>query len=70
MEGDISIHTEWIEYHIKKCDVVLPLVAIATPDRIYPQPAGACSSWTSKRTSSWCATCVKYNKRVIFPVDF
>ncbi|MGH8423951.1 MAG: formyltransferase, partial [Pseudomonas fluorescens] len=31
VEGDISIHSEWIEYHIKKCDVVLPLVAIATP---------------------------------------
>ncbi|MDI5166074.1 hypothetical protein MJL22_27710, partial [Salmonella enterica subsp. enterica serovar Montevideo] len=27
----ISIHSEWIEYHVKKCDVVLPLVAIATP---------------------------------------
>ncbi|MBX9330568.1 NAD-dependent epimerase/dehydratase family protein, partial [Serratia marcescens] len=22
VEGDISIHSEWIEYHIKKCDVV------------------------------------------------
>ncbi len=31
VEGDISIHSEWIEYHVKKCDVVLPLVAIATP---------------------------------------
>ncbi len=31
IEGDVSIHTEWIEYHIKKCDVILPLVAIATP---------------------------------------
>lgn len=31
VEGDITIHSEWIEYHIKKCDVVLPLVAIATP---------------------------------------
>jgi UDP-4-amino-4-deoxy-L-arabinose formyltransferase/UDP-glucuronic acid dehydrogenase (UDP-4-keto-hexauronic acid decarboxylating) len=30
-EGDISIHREWIEYHIKKCDIVIPLVAIATP---------------------------------------
>lgn len=30
-ESDISIHREWIEYHIKKCDVVIPLVAIATP---------------------------------------
>src|SRR5438034_403674 len=30
-EGDITINKEWIEYHIKKCDAVLPLVAIATP---------------------------------------
>lgn len=30
-EGDISIHREWIEYHVRKCDIVLPLVAIATP---------------------------------------
>ncbi len=31
VEGDITINQEWIEYHVKKCDVVLPLVAIATP---------------------------------------
>ena len=30
-EGDITINKEWIEYHVKKCDVILPLVAIATP---------------------------------------
>ena len=30
-EGDITINREWIEYHIRKCDVILPLVAIATP---------------------------------------
>ena len=30
-EGDITINREWIEYHIRKCDTVLPLVAIATP---------------------------------------
>ena len=41
VEGDITISKEWIEYHIKKCDVVLPLVAIATP-KVY-----ACSSWKS-----------------------
>ena len=29
-EGDITINREWIEYHIRKCDVILPLVAIAT----------------------------------------
>ena len=31
LEGDIAINKEWIEYQVKKCDVVLPLVAIATP---------------------------------------
>src|SRR5262249_60035933 len=30
-EGDITINKEGIEYHIKKCDTVLPLVAIAAP---------------------------------------
>ncbi|MEK7361041.1 MAG: NAD-dependent epimerase/dehydratase family protein, partial [Pseudomonadota bacterium] len=30
-EGDITINKEWIEYHVRKCDTVLPLVAIATP---------------------------------------
>ena len=28
-EGDITINKEWIEYHVKKCDVVLPLVDAA-----------------------------------------
>src|ERR1051325_9669478 len=31
VEGDITINREWIEYHVKKCDVVIPLVAIANP---------------------------------------
>src|SRR5580658_11077295 len=25
-EGDITINREWIEYHVKRADVVLPLV--------------------------------------------
>ena len=28
VEGDITISKEWIEYHVKKCDAVLPLVAL------------------------------------------
>ena len=31
VEGDITINKEWVEYHVKKCDVVMPLVAIANP---------------------------------------
>ncbi|WP_338849724.1 bifunctional UDP-4-keto-pentose/UDP-xylose synthase [Massilia sp. W12] len=37
-EGDITIHKEWMEYHVKKCDVILPLVAIATPSTYVQQP--------------------------------
>src|SRR4029078_4354614 len=29
--GDITKQKDWIREHIKKCDVVLPLVAVATP---------------------------------------
>ena len=27
VEGDITINKEWVEYHVKKCDAVVPLVA-------------------------------------------
>jgi nucleoside-diphosphate-sugar epimerase len=37
-EGDITINKEWVEYHVKKCDVVLPLVAIATPSAYVREP--------------------------------
>ena len=38
IEGDIAINREWIEYHVKKCDIVLPLVAIATPKLYVEDP--------------------------------
>lgn len=31
LEGDVTSHQDWIEHHVEQCDVVLPLVAIATP---------------------------------------
>lgn len=34
LHGDMSINEEWVEFQIKRCDVVLPLAAIAVP-RIY-----------------------------------
>src|SRR3954470_23126991 len=37
-EGDITINKEWIEYHVRKCDTVLPLVAIATPATYVKDP--------------------------------
>ena len=38
VEGDINISNEWIEYQIKKCDVIIPLVAIATPNVYVKDP--------------------------------
>jgi len=33
-EGDITINREWIEYHVRKCDVILPLVAMLAWQRV------------------------------------
>jgi nucleoside-diphosphate-sugar epimerase len=37
-EGDITINREWIEYNIRKCDTIIPLVAIATPATYVREP--------------------------------
>ncbi|MDY7563729.1 bifunctional UDP-4-amino-4-deoxy-L-arabinose formyltransferase/UDP-glucuronic acid oxidase ArnA, partial [Pseudomonas sp. RTC3] len=66
VEGDISIHSEWIEYHIKKCDVVLPLVAIATPIEYTRNPLRVFELDFEENLKT-VRYCVKYNKRVIFP---
>ncbi len=65
-EGDISIHREWIEYHVKKCDVILPLVAIATPIEYTRNPLRV-FELDFEENLRVIRYCVKYNKRVIFP---
>ena len=66
VEGDISIHTEWIEYQIKKCDVVLPLVAIATPVEYTRNPLRV-FELDFEENLKIVRYCVKYDKRIIFP---
>ncbi|CAI8968184.1 fused UDP-4-amino-4-deoxy-L-arabinose formyltransferase/UDP-glucuronate dehydrogenase [Pseudomonas sp. IT-347P] len=66
VEGDISIHSEWIEYHVKKCDVVLPLVAIATPIEYTRNPLRV-FELDFEENLKLVRYCVKYHKRVIFP---
>lgn len=66
VEGDISIHGEWLEYHIKKCDVVLPLVAIATPIEYTRNPLRV-FELDFEENLKIVRHCVKYNKRIIFP---
>jgi UDP-4-amino-4-deoxy-L-arabinose formyltransferase/UDP-glucuronic acid dehydrogenase (UDP-4-keto-hexauronic acid decarboxylating) len=65
-EGDIRIHREWIEYHIRKCDIVLPLVAIATPIEYTRNPLRVfeLDFEENLRVVRYCA---KYDKRIIFP---
>lgn len=66
VEGDISIHSEWIEYHVKKCDVVLPLVAIATPIEYTRNPLRV-FELDFEENLKIIRYCVKYCKRIIFP---
>ncbi len=66
MEGDISINKEWIEYHIKKCDVVLPLVAIATPMTYVKEPLRV-FELDFEENLQIVRLCVKYGKRSSFP---
>jgi len=65
-EGDISIHREWIEYHIRKCDMVIPLVAIATPIEYTRNPLRV-FELDFEENLRVVRYCVKYGKRIIFP---
>ncbi len=66
LEGDITINKEWIEYNIKKCDVILPLVAIATPVTYVKDPLRV-FELDFEEYLKIIRLCHKYNKRVIFP---
>jgi nucleoside-diphosphate-sugar epimerase len=65
-EGDITINREWIEYHVRKCDVILPLVAIATPATYVQQPLKV-FELDFEANLPIVRSCVKYGKRVLFP---
>ncbi|MEO8740379.1 MAG: bifunctional UDP-4-keto-pentose/UDP-xylose synthase [Casimicrobiaceae bacterium] len=65
-EGDITINREWIEYHVKKCDTVLPLVAIATPATYVREPLRV-FELDFEANLPIVRACVRYKKRVVFP---
>ncbi|AFP85502.1 methionyl-tRNA formyltransferase [secondary endosymbiont of Heteropsylla cubana] len=66
IEGDISIYAEWIEYHIKKCDIILPLVAIATPIEYIRNPLRV-FELNFEENLKIVRHCVRYKKRIVFP---
>jgi len=65
-EGDITINKEWIEYHIRKSDTVVPLVAIATPATYVKDPLRV-FELDFEANLPIVRSCVKYGKRLIFP---
>ncbi|OPY81003.1 MAG: Bifunctional polymyxin resistance protein ArnA [Syntrophorhabdus sp. PtaU1.Bin153] len=66
VEGDIGINKEWIEYHVKKCDVIMPLVAIATPATYVREPLRV-FQLDFEENLAIVRLCVKYDKRLLFP---
>ena len=65
-EGDITINKEWIGYHIRKCDTVLPLVAIATPATYVREPLRV-FELDFEANLPIVRACVEYKKRLVFP---
>src|SRR3954469_15927865 len=65
-EGDITINREWIEYHIRKCDTVLPLVAIATPATYVKEPLRV-FELDFEANLPIVRACVRHEKHLVFP---
>ena len=65
-EGDITINKEWVEYHVKKCDVILPLVAIATPSTYVTNPLRV-FELDFEANLPIVRSAAKYNKHLVFP---
>lgn len=65
-EGDITINKEWIAYHIKKCDVVLPLVAIATPATYVREPLRV-FELDFEANLPIVRACVEHGRHLVFP---
>lgn len=66
LKADMLKSRAWIEDQVKKVDVVLPLVAIATP-AIYVSNPIAVFELDFEANLAVVRDCVKYKKRLIFP---
>lgn len=65
-QGDMTLEKQWVTEHIKKCDVVLPLVAIATP-AVYVQDPLRVFELDFEANLEIIRQCVQFKKRIIFP---
>jgi len=64
--GDMTVKKEWVTEHIKKCDVVLPLVAIATP-AVYVQEPLRVFELDFEANLNVIRQCVEFKKHIVFP---
>lgn len=64
--GDMTQQKEWIHTHVEKCDVVLPLVAVATP-ALYVQDPLRVFELDFEANLEIVRLCAKYKKRLVFP---
>lgn len=65
-QGDITKNKDWIREQIKACDVVLPLVAIATP-AMYVQDPLRVFELDFEANLDVVRQCVEHQKRIVFP---
>lgn len=65
-EGDITEHRDAIEQQVRACDVVLPLVAIATPATYVREPLRV-FELDFEANLPIVRHCVRHGKRVVFP---
>lgn len=66
VEGDITINKEWVTYHVKKCDTILPLVAVATPATYVQNPLRV-FELDFEANLPIIKDAVKYKKHLIWP---
>ncbi len=64
--GDITKETDWIAQHVAKCDVVLPLVAVATP-ALYVQDPLRVFELDFEANLTIIRLCAGLQKKVVFP---
>lgn len=65
-QADISINRDWVEAAVRASDVVLPLVAIATPALYVKQPLRV-FELDFEENLRVIRLCVRYRKRIVFP---
>jgi len=65
-KADLLKSDDWVEEHVKRCDIIIPLVAIANP-AIYVQDPLRVFQLDFEANLKVVKLCVKYKKRLVFP---